>query len=197
MTSIGKFIGRFAGRLLGGGDRALHDWVLALLEIRPGDTILEIGCGPDAAMKRIVKTRKDVFVAGVDALETAIEQARRKNARAIRAGRAMLVRTDIARGLPAFAAPFARAVAVNAALPDDKAADILKVVRKALAPGGRIAVAVRPTEKEASEAYVRLLGKELRRQLEAAGFATVRLHEKVLGSSAAVCVTGVNPKNGK
>lgn len=110
MAFIGKFIGRFAGRLLGGGDRALHDWVIALLDIRPGDTILEIGCGPEAAMKRILKTRKNVSVVGVDALETAIEQAGRKNARAIRAGRAMLVRTDIARGLPAFAAPFARAV---------------------------------------------------------------------------------------
>jgi cyclopropane fatty-acyl-phospholipid synthase-like methyltransferase len=194
MAFIGKFIGRFAGRLLGGGDRALHDWVIALLEIRPGDTILEIGCGPGAAMKRILKTRKNVFVVGADASGEAIGEAWRRNARAIKAGRAMLVRTDIARGLPAFAVPFARAVAVNAALPDDKAADILKAVRKALAPGGKIAVAVRPPEKEASEAYVRLLGKELRRQLEAAGFATVRLHEKTLVSSAAVCVTGVNPK---
>jgi len=86
---------------------------------------------------------------------------------------------------------------VNAALPDDKAADILKVVKKSLAPGGKLAVAVRPSEKEASEAYVRLLGKDLRRQLEAAGFATVRLHEKTFGSAAAVCVTGVNSKNGK
>lgn len=188
MASIGKFI----GRLLGGGDRALHDWVLALLEIRPGDTVLEIGCGPGAAMKRIVTTRKDVFVVGVDASGEAVGAAWQKNTRAIKAGRAMLVQTDIARGLPAFAAQFARAVAVNAALPNDKAADILKIVRKSMAPGGKIAVAVRPTEKEASEAYVRLLGKDLRRQLEAAGFATVRLHEKVLGHSAAVCVTGVN-----
>ncbi len=188
------FIGKFIGRLLGGGDRTLHDWVIALLDIRPDDTILEIGCGPGAAMKRILKTRKDVFVVGVDDLETAIEQAGRKNARAIRAGRAMLVRTDIARGLPAFAAPFAGAVAVNAAIPDDRAADIFKTVRKSMAPGGKIAVAVRPPEKDASEAYIRLLGKEIRRQLEAAGFATVRLHEKLLGSSAAVCVTGVNPK---
>lgn len=62
-----------------------------------------------------------------------------------------------------------------------------------MASGGKIAVAVRPPEKDASEAYIRLLGKEIRRQLEAAGFATVRLHEKILGSSAAVCVTGVNP----
>lgn len=189
MASIGKFI----GRLMGGGDRALHDWVLALLEVRPGDIILEIGCGPGAAMKRIVKTRKDVFVVSVDASATAIEHAWRRNARAVKAGRAMLVQTDIARGLPAFAVPFARSVAVNAALPDDKAAAILTVVRKAMAPGGKIAVAIRPPEKEASEAYVRLLGKDLRRQLEAAGFATVRLHEKVLGHSAAVCVTGVNP----
>ncbi len=193
MASIGKFI----GRLLGDGDRALHDWVLALLEIRPGDTVLEIGCGPRAAMKRIVTTYKDVFVVCVDASEEAAGEAWRRNARAIKAGRAMLVRTDIARALPAFAVLFARAVAVNAAIPDDKAADILKVVRKSLAPGGKLAVAVQPPEKEASEAYVRLLGKDLRRQLEAAGFATVRLHEKTLGSAAAVCVTGVNPKNGR
>jgi cyclopropane fatty-acyl-phospholipid synthase-like methyltransferase len=191
------FIGKFIGRLLGGGDRALHDWVIALLEIQPGDTILEIGCGPGAAMKRILKTRRNLFVAGVDPSEAAVEHAWRRNARAIRAGQAMLVQTDIARGLPAFAVPFARAVAVNAAFLDDKATDILKVVRKTLAPGGKIAVAVCPPEKETSEAYVRLLGKEIRRQLEVAGFATVRLHEKILDSSAAVCVTGMNPTSGK
>ncbi|MDT8901998.1 SAM-dependent methyltransferase [Anaeroselena agilis] len=193
MTSIGKLIHRYAGRLLGGGDRALHDWVLAQLDIRPDDAILEIGCGPDAAMKRILKAHKGVFVVGVDASADAVGEAWRKNARAVRAGRAMLVQTDITRGLPAFAAPFARVVAVNAPLPDDRAADIFKAARAAMAPGGKLAVAARPPEKEASEAYVRLLGKEIRRQLEAAGFATVRLHEKTFGSSAAVCVTGVNP----
>ncbi len=207
MVFFGKFAGRFAipggllrkfaGYLPGGGMRALHDWVIALLDVRPGDSILELGCGPAAAMPRILKTCKGVFVVGADASAGAIGQAWDKNARAVRSGRAMLVHTDIAHGLPSFEVPFARAVAVNNALPDERAAAALKVVRRAMAPGGKIAVAVQPRDKEATEADARRIGKVVRRQLEAAGFATVRLHEKVLASGAAACVTGVNPAQGK
>lgn len=201
MALIGKFGSvpgglwrRVAGHLPGGGNRALHDWVIAQLDVRPGDGILELGCGPDAAMHRILKTCKSIYVVGVDASADAVEQAWDKNRRAIRAGRAMLVQTDAARGLPAFAVPFARAVAVNATLPAKQAVAILRVVRRAMAPGGRIAIAVQPQDKEATEADARRIGKDIRRHLEAAGFATVRLHEKVLRPAAAVCVTGVNPK---
>lgn len=178
---------------IGGGDRKLHDWVLTLLEIQPGDRVIEIGCSPVSAMRRILRVQRQVYVVGVDVSEAAVMLAGEKNARAIRQGRAMLIQTDIAGGLPAFAAPFTKAVAVNAGNFWGRPVATLAAVMTVMAPGGKIAVAIQPQEKEATDADALRLGKELRSHLSAAGFASVRLTEKALPPAAAVCVTGVVP----
>jgi cyclopropane fatty-acyl-phospholipid synthase-like methyltransferase len=167
--------------------------VIALLDLQPGDNILELGCGEDAAMHRLLETRGDVSVVGVDTSADAIGRAREKNAQGIAAGRAMLVQTDAARSLPSFAAPFTRAVAVNAALPEKKAAAIMWGVRRAMAPGSRIAVAVLPRGRETTAAEARRIGDGIRSLLEASEFIVVKLHEKILGPTAAICVTGITP----
>ena len=176
-----------------GGDRKLHDWLLALLEIQPGDRVIEIGCSPASAMRRILRVHRQVQVVGVDVSKEAVMLAGEKNARAIRQGRAMLIQTDIAGGLPAFAVPFTKAVAVNAGNFWGRPVATLAAVMSVMAPGGKIAVAVQPMDKDATEAEALRLGKELRDHLGAAGFVAVKLAEKSLPPAAAVCVTGVVP----
>jgi cyclopropane fatty-acyl-phospholipid synthase-like methyltransferase len=196
-----NFFGESAKRLAGvwhrlGGDRRLLDWVLALLEIQTGDRVIEIGCGPQSAMGRILRVQRQVYVVGVDVSEEAVALAGEKNTRAIRQGRAMLIQTDIAGGPPAFAAPFTKAVAVNAGNFWGRPVATLAAVMRVMTPGGKIAVAVQPREKEATAADALRLGKELRGHLTAAGFAAVRLTERNLPPAAAVCVTGMVPAGG-
>ncbi len=174
------------------GDRQYQDWVIALLDLRPGDSVLEIGCGPSAAMRRILKTRRGVSVIGADDCAAAVDAAWRRNAPAVRAGRAMLLQTDIAGGLPAFKAPLTRAVAVNVAMAPARWAAVLQAVRAVLVPGGKIALAAMPRAKGATAADALRLGNELRAYLTAAGFTAVKLHEKP-DPSPAVCVTAVVP----
>ncbi len=187
----GRILRRVAGMLT--GDREYHDWVIALLDLRPGDSILEIGCGPAAAMRRILKTRRDVTVVGADDSAAAVDAAWRRNARAVRTGRAMLLQADITGGLPAFKAPLTRAVAVDVALSPARWAAVLQAVRAALVPGGKIALAALPRAKDATAADALRIGKELRGHLAAAGFTAVKLHEKTLHPAAAVCATAVVP----
>ena len=42
-------LGRVAGRLMARLNGPLNDWVVELLEIAPGDRVLEVGCGPARA----------------------------------------------------------------------------------------------------------------------------------------------------
>jgi cyclopropane fatty-acyl-phospholipid synthase-like methyltransferase len=188
---FGRIIKQVAGMLT--GRREYHDWVIALLDLRSGDSVLEIGCGPGAAMRRILKKHRDISVVGADDSAAAVDAAWRRNARAVRKGRAMLLQADIAGGLPAFRTPLTRAVAVDVVLPPERWVAVLRAVRAALAPGGRIALAAMPRAKDATAADALLIGKDLRSHLAAAGFAAVKLHEKTLYDSPAVCVTGVVP----
>lgn len=202
MDLIGNFIRRFSGRkglpgkiagfLAARRDRAFFRRIFAILDIQPGDAVVEMGCGPVMAMDSLLKYCKKVFVAGVDASGDRVEEAWRKNRRAIKQGRAMLVRTEIAAGLPAFATPFAKAVAVNPSF-GGRPVETLKAVRAAMAPGGKIVLAVLPWGEDITPAEAGRTGKELRGHLAAAGFDAVRLQEIATQTATAVCVAGINP----
>ena len=63
--------------------------------IEAGQRVLDIGCGGGMAIKLISKIAVDGFVAGVDYSWEMVDQARRRNAAAIRAGRVEIVHGDV------------------------------------------------------------------------------------------------------
>lgn len=168
----------------------LAAWVLGQLALRPADRVLELGCGPDMVMKAILDAHKTVFVAAVDQDPERIARAWRQNTRAIAAGRAMLIQTGTAASLPAFASPFTKAVAVNAAGLADQPAAVLEAMRAALAPGGQIVLVFQPADQEDG---LRLIGKEFHQHLVAAGFTSVQISERPAQPGAAVSISGVVP----
>src|SRR5512138_1099995 len=62
-----------------------------LLDIQPSDRVLEIGFGPGLAVARAAELASAGKVVGVDHSALMLRQARRRNARAIRAGRVELL----------------------------------------------------------------------------------------------------------
>jgi 2-polyprenyl-3-methyl-5-hydroxy-6-metoxy-1,4-benzoquinol methylase len=50
------------------------------MDVRPGDHVLDIGCGGGMAIKQMAKIAVDGFVAGVDHSEIMVQQALRCNA---------------------------------------------------------------------------------------------------------------------
>lgn len=200
ISKLISFLGSRVGYWLGAAELAtavdgsgrLAAWVISLLEIQPADRILEIGCGPDMVMKSILKAHKHTLVAAVDPSALLIEQAWQKNARAIKQGRAMLIQAAISHGLPAFSVPFTKVVGVNPAVLTDQPVESLKAVRAAMAPRGKIVLAVQSADKDATDADARRLAKEIRQRLAAAGFVSLWLSEKNRPAPAS-CVTAINP----
>jgi ubiquinone/menaquinone biosynthesis C-methylase UbiE len=88
-------LGQMAGHGMSWGHRSHTAWVLGYLDVQPADRVLDIGCGGGMAIKLIAKVAVDGFVAGLDHSPGMVEQARRRNAAAIRAGRVEIVLGDV------------------------------------------------------------------------------------------------------
>jgi ubiquinone/menaquinone biosynthesis C-methylase UbiE len=79
------------------------DWSLDLLDVMPGDRVLELGCGAGRGLALAIDRAHAGSITGVDLSTTMLRAAARRNRAALRAGTLRLVRADIS------ALPFAPA----------------------------------------------------------------------------------------
>jgi len=82
-------MGALAGPIMASrpSNRHRNRWTVELLDIKPGDRIIEIGCGPGLALEECLAKVADGHVAGVDHSATTLNQARLRTANAIKQGR--------------------------------------------------------------------------------------------------------------
>ena len=64
--------------------RERNTWAVSMLNLQSSDSVLEIGFGPGLAIQQVAKVAH--FVAGIDHSATMVQQASKRNGRAIRAG---------------------------------------------------------------------------------------------------------------
>jgi ubiquinone/menaquinone biosynthesis C-methylase UbiE len=116
---------------------------LDALKSKPGDSVIELGCGPGmgvrAALKRV---GPNGFVAGIDQSPTATHFATHTVHRAVHSGRAVIMRASAA-DLPFRKAMFDKAFAVNSFQFWPDPARALREIARVLAPGGRLVIAQR------------------------------------------------------
>src|SRR5262245_60583462 len=77
----GHVAGWIMGRRASNVER--NQWVVSLLEVRPTDRILEVGCGPGVALGEMARRAPEGSVCGLDHSRVMVEQAKRRNAVAI------------------------------------------------------------------------------------------------------------------
>lgn len=132
------WLGRIAGRFMLWTNK--QDDVFDVLDVQPGDDVLEIGHGPGGLIRLIAERTDAASIRGVDPSPEMRDQAGRHNRKALRAGRVRLdLGTADRTGLPD--AGVDRVVSVNnvAIWPDLEAAvgELHRVVR----PGGTAVIA--------------------------------------------------------
>jgi ubiquinone/menaquinone biosynthesis C-methylase UbiE len=150
-------------------NRRRNRWVAALLDVQPGDRILEIGFGPGRAvaeLSRLVGPSGHVY--GVDRSPVMLRHATRRNAAAVRAGQVTLLHGAVERLPPEAGGPFDAILAVNSLGFWTEPVERLQELRRRLAPGGRIALASQPRGGATTT------GSSLAPMLEAAGFGQLR-----------------------
>lgn len=185
--------GHLAGWVMGqrSSNVQRNRWAVDLLDIRPTDRVIELGCGPGVALAALAGRANRGLVIGVDHSDVMIGQARRRNTAAVRAGRVRLIHAPV-EGLEVTDAPFDAALAVNTAgmWPDPTAQ--LREIGRLLRPGGRIALVSQPRCPAATAATSAAAADELAALLSAAGFENLRIEMLALNPPA-MCVLATRP----
>ena len=163
-------------------------WVVSLLDVSPTDRILEVGSGPGVALAELARRAHAGYVCGIDQSQVMVGHARRRGARAVRAG-VLDVRLGSVEQLPEFDRPFDRVMAVNSLGFWSEPVTRLEALRKTLRPGGVIAIASQPRCPGATAETSAAAAAEIAAQLEAAGFGDLRVEQLDLDPPV-VCVLG-------
>ncbi|HYP20821.1 MAG TPA: class I SAM-dependent methyltransferase [Chloroflexia bacterium] len=132
-------VGRRIGREMARDHLPENLWTIEQLDPQPGDRILEVGFGPGVAVEELLGRARVGFVAGVDFSETMVEEASRRNAEAIAAGRADL-RYGEAGELPFADASFDKAFSIHSVYFWSRPRQAFKELWRVLRPGGLLVI---------------------------------------------------------
>ena len=164
-------------------------WAITLLQLKPGDRVLEVGFGPGLAiweMSRIVTTGT---IWGLDHSPVMVRQASRRNARAITAGNVKLLTGSVS-DIPFPIGPIDKVLSVNSfqfwESPEAAAGALYARMNR----GGVIAVVHQPRKPGSVDTDADAAGKRIALCLQGAGFANVRVEKKPMKPVAVVCVIG-------
>jgi ubiquinone/menaquinone biosynthesis C-methylase UbiE len=131
--------GRIAGSLFLRINREGIDWTIGLVGIHQTDHVLEIGFGPGYGIQEVTRLAAQGRVAGMDISGTMLEQASRRNAAAIAAGKVELRLGDAAK-LPYPDSSFHKVFATNVLYFWTDLFTTLHEIWRVLKPGGRVAL---------------------------------------------------------
>ncbi|WP_456658067.1 class I SAM-dependent methyltransferase [Bradyrhizobium sp. JR3.5] len=161
-------LGRLGGVIMVRTNADCGTWVTGLLEAEPDDNVLEVGFGPGVVIQRLSKSVPAGRVAGIDASQEMVEQARARNKAAIQDDRVDL-RLGSVEHLPFDDDSFDKALAINSMQVWPDAVAGLREMRRVIKPSGRIALGFTPYSGQPKEGVVE--------KLVDAGFTNARLVE--------------------
>lgn len=84
-------LGEIVGYILAFNNRDRTQWLISEMNVKPEDEILEIGCGPGAAIKSISSVLTRGSVTGIDISEVMTRQALKRNAVEVQSGKVRLI----------------------------------------------------------------------------------------------------------
>lgn len=189
-------LGRLAGWIMATrpSNRERNRWTVELLAPRPGDEILELGCGPGLALAECARHLVTGTVTGVDHSPAMLEQAASRNRKAIRAGRVTLHAggVDFLIGRDSC---YDKLFSVNVIQFLDDQDDFYRACRATLRPGGLLATTYMPRGRGADRDTALDTARRVEAAMARAGFEAIRREELPLKPVPAVCVLGRRPES--
>jgi len=161
-------LGRLGGIIMTRTNEDCGVWVTELLEVGPNDTVLEVGFGPGVIVQRLSKLASR-GVAGIDPSREMLEQARARNAIAIRNG-CVDLRLGSVDGLPFEDNSFEKVLAINSMQVWPDATAGLREIRRVMKPAAKVALGFTLYSGQPNEGLTELL--------MAAGFTNANVVEK-------------------
>ena len=190
------FGGKLMVLMMNVGHRALSGWGLRFLKLAPDAKVLDCGCGGCANIRTLLKKCPKGIVKGIDYSAVSAEQARKRNADAIQAGRCAVWQGSVEQII--FASGWFDAVTAFETVyfwPDLPKS--FREIRRVLRPGGTLLICNECSgDAPGDEAWTKKIAgmriypaAELQRLLEQAGFRRIQIHK----TSRWLCLTAQKP----
>jgi len=146
-------LGRLGGVIMARLNRDAAAQVIELLDLTPGDSVLEIGFGPGIGIELLAQRMSVRFAAGIDPSREMLAQATARNAAAIAAGWVEL-RQGSADQIPFASGTFDRVMSINSvqAWPDAIAG--MREVRRVLKADGQVVLGFTPYAGQSNDAVI-------------------------------------------
>ena len=157
----------------------LTNWGLGLVDIHDGWTMLDIGCGGGATLKRLLKRSKDALVYGIDISEESVAKAKKVNAKVL--DKQVFVTQGSAEKLPYEDSKFDLVTAVETVYFWPNLPDCLQEVHRVLKQGRKFAIMVEVVDRDSMwtnvvEGMSAYSPEELKALLDDAGFIQTEIH---------------------
>ena len=167
------FLGRVMLRFMNFGHAPLTNWGLSLVGIHDGWTMLDIGCGGGATLKRLLKRSKGARVYGIDISAESVAKAKKVNAEVL--DKQVFVTQGSAEKLPYEDNQFDLVTAVETVYFWPNLPNCLKEVKRVMKPGGRFAIMVEVLESDSVwtdvvDGMTAYSPEQLKEMLDGAGF---------------------------
>jgi SAM-dependent methyltransferase len=173
-------------------NRLRNRWTLELLDLQPRDRVLEVGVGPGLALRRAAELAHRGRVVGLDHSALMVQQARRRNARAVACGLVDL-RLGSAEHLPDLGGRFDKVFGVNVFMFWKDPLPVLAGLRAVMEPGATIGLTHQARRRGATSDDTRAGAARIAEALRSAGFDEVRAELLELAPVAAACVLARAP----
>ena len=134
-----KWLGRLVVNGMNRSHSSVTDWGLSHVEIRTNDTILDVGCGGGATLKKLASIAHEGRVHGIDYASGSVAASQVNNRQLIAEGRIRIERATVSH-LPFSADQFDLVTAVETQYYwPDLPADMREILR-VLKPGGKLVI---------------------------------------------------------
>ena len=166
---------------------AVTEWAVDILDVRPDDTVLDIGCGGGAAISKIADKITSGNVFGVDHSELSVELSTLSNKENVECGKVVISKASV-EAMPFGDNCFDRIITVESFYFWPDPSENLKEVYRVLKKGGKFLIAADINgDAQLDEKDIESINKfhlfnptlgEFRDLLLNAGFTDVRIHTK-------------------
>jgi SAM-dependent methyltransferase len=155
------------------------EWTVSLLNIQPNSRVLEIGFGGGVSTQLASQKASQGFVAGIDHSATMVQAASKRNAEAIKSGLIELKQGD-AGFVPYPDESFDIVFSLHSIYFWKDPVECLKGFRRALQPGGLLAITIQPknrwrNEQIDSPGMTLFVGNQIVEMFTSAGLQNIRM----------------------